>query len=67
MEFLLFSRNEMKIAIKRELNCLDISKLGTYRALVESLEFNDFIVNLFCQYTIGQPIFAINCNFCSAA
>ena len=32
MEFLLFSGNEMKITIKRELNCLDISKLGTYRA-----------------------------------
>jgi hypothetical protein len=47
MEFLLFSGNEMKITIKRELNCLDISKLGSYRALVKSQQSFDVIIYLF--------------------
>jgi hypothetical protein len=31
-----------------------------FRALVESLEFIDFIVYLFGKHTINSPIFAIN-------
>ena len=61
----------MKITIKRELNCLDISKLASYRALIKSVELNDFIIYLLGNTQLCHPflqeiaIFPGRLEFCA--